>query len=106
MLLENHAAVESRSRDRLPIQRHGTAILPFQARDDLQQRRFAAAGMSDDDKELAIVHIEVHAFQDAHRLAVHIETFVYVMKGKTSGHTITSLSMVWKYARSGKARRP
>jgi len=44
---------------------HGTGGRGFQAADDVQQRRFAAARRTDDAEELTVAHIKINAADSA-----------------------------------------
>ena len=57
-MLEDHGAIDSRTADRLPVDRHRPGVVGQQARNDVEQRGLAAAARSNDGDELAVADVE------------------------------------------------
>src|SRR5262245_30512175 len=64
MVLEYHAAIEARSGYLGAVHHHRAAACMIQAREDVEDRGLAAAGMPDDADELAARDRKIHALED------------------------------------------
>ncbi len=63
MVLEHHGAIRPRFVDLGAVQHHAAAARPQQARDDIQHRRFAAAGVADQGNEFTLGNHQVDVVQ-------------------------------------------
>src|SRR5262249_33848946 len=64
MALEDDSAVEARAFDRLPLHDDGALARRIEAREDIQHRGLAAAGMADHAGKLATRHREPEILED------------------------------------------
>src|SRR5438105_15081014 len=81
VVLEHHAALGARSRDRAAIERYDAARWQLQTGQHIEHRCLAAARRADDHEELALRNVEREVLHvNGVRTAGDIEAFAYALK--------------------------
>src|SRR5690606_31035508 len=81
VILEHHRTLGTRFTDLLAVEDHTTARRLYQARDDVEHRRLAAAGVTDERDELTLLELEIDTLQrhevaaGCRELLVHLTDF-------------------------------
>ena len=77
--MKHDEAFPPRSRDRLPIRRHRSAVRFLQTGNDIEESRFATAAGPDDANELGLGHVQTHLIERKHSSGAAAKTFRYLL---------------------------
>src|SRR5262245_26736097 len=83
------------------VDRDAALVRAHESRDDIEQRRFSAAGRTDERHQLAVAHAEADALQNRQRTLVRAECLFDVLDDDLSGHSATARPSALPAAASG-----
>ena len=88
VMLEHHGTVGARPGHRPAIGQQVAGCVVFEAADDAQQRRFAAAGSADEGDELVAGNVEIDLFQGFDAVAAFAEHLADLLYGNFRRHDL------------------